>query len=61
MLDCHAHLTDPSLQDGLDERLAEAEAEGVTGIVTVSETLEDAHEVQASPKLTPTFHHRAPQ
>lgn len=45
MIDCHAHLTDHSLRDGLDERLSDAEAAGVTGIVTVSESLEDAHEV----------------
>lgn len=45
MFDCHAHLTDSSLRDGLDERLAEAEAAGVTGIVTVSESLEDANQV----------------
>lgn len=45
MFDCHAHLTDPSLIKGLDDILAEAEAAGVTGIVSVSETLEDAVQV----------------
>ena len=45
MFDCHAHLTDPSLITGLDGMLAEAEAVGVTGIVSVSETLEDAVQV----------------
>eukprot|EP00904_Undaria_pinnatifida_P011462 jgi/Undpi1/7446/HiC_scaffold_22.g09919.m1 len=45
MFDCHAHLTDPSLREGLDDILAEAEAAGVSGIVSVSETLEDAVQV----------------
>lgn len=45
MFDCHAHLTDPSLGEGLDKRLAEAEEAGVIGIVTVSESLEDAVQV----------------
>ncbi|CAN0520624.1 unnamed protein product, partial [Scytosiphon promiscuus] len=45
MFDCHAHLTDPSLVEGLGDILAEAEAAGVTGIVSVSETLEDAVQV----------------
>lgn len=45
MFDCHAHLTDPSLGEGLENRLAEAEEAGVIGIVTVSESLEDAVQV----------------
>lgn len=45
MFDCHAHLTDPSFAEGLDEALAQAEAVGVTGIITVSESLEDAGQV----------------
>lgn len=42
MFDCHAHLTDSSLAEGLRQTLLEAEAAGVTGIVAVSESLEDA-------------------
>lgn len=45
MFDCHAHLTDPSLGQDLDNHLAEAEEAGVIGIVTVSESLEDAVQV----------------
>lgn len=45
MFDCHAHLTDPSFAEGLDEALAQAEAVGVIGIITVSESLEDAGKV----------------
>lgn len=45
MFDCHAHLTDSSLIDELDEHLVGAEAAGVTGIVSVSESLEDANQV----------------
>lgn len=45
MLDCHAHLTDPSFAEGLDEVLEQAEAVGVTGIITVSESLVDAKQV----------------
>eukprot|EP00752_Nemacystus_decipiens_P002492 g2343.t1 len=45
MFDCHAHLTDPSFAEGLDEALAHAEAVGVIGIITVSESLEDAGKV----------------
>lgn len=48
MFDCHAHLTDASFKDQLDECLAEAEAAGVTGIVAVSESLEDASQVLLS-------------
>ncbi|CAB1112356.1 unnamed protein product [Ectocarpus sp. CCAP 1310/34] len=42
MFDCHAHLTDSSLAEGLHQTLLEAEAAGVTGIVAVSESLDDA-------------------
>ena len=49
MFDCHAHLTDPSLRDRLDERLVEAEAAGVRGIVVVSESLDDALQVSSLP------------
>ncbi|CAM9759094.1 unnamed protein product [Ectocarpus sp. 6 AP-2014] len=42
MFDCHAHLTDSSLAEGLQQTLLEAEAAGVTGIVAVSESLDDA-------------------
>lgn len=65
MFDCHAHLTDPSLAEGLDDILAEAEAAGVTGIVSVSETLEDAVQVfyivpsQKSSSLPPADRPRA--
>lgn len=45
LFDCHTHLTDLLLSEELDHRLAEAEAVGVTGIVTVSESLEDANQV----------------
>lgn len=47
MFDCHAHLTDPSFAEGLDEALVQAEAVGVIGIITVSESLEDAGKVFA--------------
>lgn len=55
MFDCHAHLTDISLRGRIDEILAEAEAAGVTGIITVSESLEDAEEVRTL--LCETYHH----
>lgn len=55
MFDCHAHLTDPSMREGLDERLAEAEAAGVTGIVVVSESVGDAVQV-----YTRRIHHLPP-
>lgn len=47
MFDCHAHLTDAAFGEGLDEALAQAEAVGVIGIITVSESLEDAGKVFA--------------
>lgn len=55
MFDCHAHLTDPSLREGLDDILAEAEAAGVSGIVSVSETLEDAVQVFLTKKSKIAF------
>lgn len=45
MFDCHAHLSDPSFGEGLDEALVQAEAVGVIGIIAVSESLEDAVKV----------------
>lgn len=51
MFDCHAHLTDPSLMEGLDGYLAEAEAAGVAGIVTVSESVDDATKVRNHVKV----------
>lgn len=48
MFDCHAHLTDSSLREGIDVILTEAEAAGVTGIVTVSESIDDAAQVRGA-------------
>lgn len=45
MFDCHAHLTDACLREGLNKYLEEAEEAGVGGIVVVSECLDDAQQV----------------
>lgn len=48
MFDCHAHLTEPLLVESLERILGEAEAAGVAGIVTVSESIEDAVQVHST-------------
>ncbi|CAM9520102.1 unnamed protein product [Discosporangium mesarthrocarpum] len=45
MFDCHAHLTDSSLQGDLAHLLTEAELTGVQGIVVVSEDVYDCSKV----------------
>jgi len=42
LIDCHAHLGDAVFDADRDEVLQRARAAGVTGVVTVGETLEDA-------------------
>ena len=42
IIDCHAHLGDPVFDGDRAEVLARAREVGVTGVVTVGETLEDA-------------------
>ena len=45
MIDCHAHLADPVFDADRGEVLARARAAGVTGVVTVGETLDDARRI----------------
>jgi TatD DNase family protein len=47
LFDAHAHLAAPEFAEDLPAVLARAEAAGVTGIVTVGETLADAERVLA--------------
>ena len=45
VIDCHAHLADPVFDADRGEVLARARAAGVTGVVTVGETLDDARRI----------------
>jgi TatD DNase family protein len=47
MIDCHAHLADPSFGDDLDDVLARAGGAGLEAVVCVSEGLEDVPRVLA--------------
>src|SRR6476646_8891946 len=42
MIDTHCHLTDPRLQSQLPDVLARASAAGVTRMITIGTSLEDA-------------------
>ncbi|MDH3227493.1 MAG: TatD family hydrolase [Thermoleophilia bacterium] len=45
LIDCHAHLADPVFDADRDEVLARARDAGVTRVITVGETLQDAHRI----------------
>jgi TatD DNase family protein len=42
IFDCHAHIVDPSFDDDRQQIIERAQSHGVTGIITIGETYEDA-------------------
>ncbi len=55
LIDTHAHLTDPSLQQDLEHFLTQAEAAGVKGILSVGTTLENSRECVALAEKHPVI------
>ena len=59
MFDTHAHLCDPAFNEDLDEVIERAVVAGVTGVIAVGETLEDAEANLALADRYPGFVHPA--
>jgi len=57
LIDCHAHLADPVFDGDRREVLDRAEAAGVGAVVTVGETLDEAHRIldlaRGDPRIKP--------